>query len=207
MIEVILGIMKRATPARHPIQNKFARLYGQLAELKENNKRLKLACMQDRSVPGVMEFMGSISPVRIPEFEADLDRLSGISSPAGGEFMEVGKLYGDGIGLASISIEHVHCLTNEYLNEYKNKEISLNYENEFKIEIPCDRIKPLLTPNNSENISINHQNFHQTNFPTVISPMKRPFKDIEADSKNEKGYALRVQLFIPRARSLAHLFF
>ena len=172
MTEIILGIMKRAMPARHLIQNKFARLYGQLAQMKEKIKRQNLV-ENSKKFLYETEFMGSISPVRLPEFEADLDKLSRISTSSPcekerREFLEVSNLYVNGIGLGSISIEHVQ-------------------NNKQQIHEPCDQVNyeivppPPSTPQKSENVS--NQNFQQTNFPTVISPMKRPFKDIEAESK------------------------
>ena len=84
MANVLLGIMKRAIGARHPIQNKFAQLHGKIVEKRERNKRIF-------SAASALNFTGSISPVRIPEFEADLNQLSRISSPIGMD--EIGKKY------------------------------------------------------------------------------------------------------------------
>lgn len=178
MAEVILGIMKRSIVARHAIQNKFAQLHGRIVGIKERNKRIF-------SAASALNFTGSISPVRIPEFEADMNKLSRLSSPIGME--EIGQKY------SNIEAE----LEDECKNEETNSE---KYQGNHDIEhfpydhndggspiinspIQNDAAVKLIIPRTPSKKSSENQT-DQTNFPAVISPMKRPQKDIEAEGKH-----------------------
>lgn len=167
MAEVILGIMKRSIEARHPIQNKFAHLHGRIIEIKEKNKRAF-------AYESALNFTGSISPIRVPEFEADMGQLSRISTPPAG-IEELEKKYSNIEELADMKdqISFVNVITNDYepICGFNDSNYSLDYNlvNNEHLGTPTK-----LSPKKSTN---------GNNFPTVISPMKRPHKEIEAEGK------------------------
>lgn len=166
MAEVVLGILKRSIEARHPIQNKFAHLHGRITEIKEKNKR---AFAHENA----LNFTGSISPIRVPEFEADLGQLSRISSPPAG-MEELEKKY--------CNIEELAMSVSEQLDDDDDDE---NDEDNSIItggftgggDIPVS-VKVAATQSPAKSPT------RENNFLTVISPMKRPHKEIEAEGKN-----------------------
>ena len=173
---MILGILKRSVPARHAIQNKFAHLYGQIVQVKERNKR-------HFSHDSALNFTGSISPVRLPDFEADLNALSKVSSPLGSEFLAIGQLYADA---RSLEVKDDYAA---YKQVYKqNDEKAHNHNQTHNYEHNVDSFNDVDTaafysPERCEISATTENRPDLTNFPTIISPLKRPHRDIEADSK------------------------
>ena len=191
MVDVILGIMKRAIEARHPIQNKFAHLHGRIIEIKEKNKRVF-------AYENALNFTGSISPIRVPEFEADLGQLSRISSPPAG-IEELQRKY---VNIEEISRDddknndkddYKHddnddkdTKHNEYEQKYAFNESNYSMD-AFKFQ------EPPKTPTKSPKKT--NLNVDKNNFPAVISPMKRPHKEIEAEGKGNVQIRIVVNRF------------
>lgn len=173
MADIILGILKRAIEARHPIQNKFARLHGRIIEIKEKKKRVF-------AHENALNFTGSISPIRVPEFEVDLGQLSRISSPPAG-IEELERKY--------FNIEEISRII-EDKGEGEDDNIIMSYEaesaayafNESYYSIDGSVVKIQEPPNTPKKANLN-LNLDENNFPAVISPMKRPHKEIDAEGK------------------------
>ena len=167
MADVILGIMKKSVPARHPIQNKFARLHGCIVECKERDKRAFTHA-------SALNFTGSISPVRLPEFEIDLDKLSRLSSPIG--MQEIAGKYEN---IEELRVNEDREFERAMQGRSEPPEFdTCNYNPYDHDLIPDDYA---VTVEQKKRIKSVDENDQQTNFPAVISPMKRPQKDIEAD--------------------------
>lgn len=185
--------MRRSSPARHPIQNKFAHLHGRIVEQKERTKRAFTHA-------SALNFVGSISPVRVPEFEADLNKLSRLSSPIGMD--EIAKKYENieelsRANVAGSTVESVISTMNT-LNTAMNSNHTnhANYSNfnpydhdlipdDYEIPPEVSATPQPKSPRKNSN-AISNENDQQTNFPTVISPMKRPQKDIEAEGNAKR---------------------
>lgn len=175
MAEVILGILKRSIEARHPIQNKFAHLHGRIIEIKEKNKRVF-------AYESALNFTGSISPIRVPEFEADLGQLSRISTPPAG-IEELERKYSNIDDLLNKDKDHEeHEHKDSYVNVITNDNSFHGFnESNYSFDEPPVSNEPPETPTKlSPKKSFNGNG---NNFPTVISPMKRPHKEIEAEGK------------------------
>jgi hypothetical protein len=177
---VILGILKRSVPARHAIQNKFAHLYGQIVQVKERNKR-------HFSHDSALNFTGSISPVRLPDFEADLNALSKVSSPLGSEFLAIGQLYADARSL-EVKDDYAAYKQNDDKAQTHNHNHNHNQTHNHNYEHNVDSFNDVDTaafysPERCEISTTTENRPDLTNFPTIISPLKRPHRDIEADSK------------------------
>jgi hypothetical protein len=186
--KVILGILKRSISARHPIQNKFAQLHGRITEIQEKNNRTF-------AYENALNFIGSISPIRLPEFEADMGQLSRISSPPTG-IEELQMKYSNIEELTKVKGElgvegkgNIFKLNNIY-NPNNNNDDSYkisNYNNSFYNDEISKAIKfidgeTMKTPTKlSPKKSIFNNGEGENNFSTVISPMKRPYKEIEAE--------------------------
>ena len=177
-----MGILRRSIPSRHVIQNKFAHLHGRIVEVKERNKRAY-------NYESALNFTGSISPVRIPDFEADLNQLSKISSPI--EMEELSRKYEgsvDSITLTRPMITSPNLGNNEF-NPFDNDETMDNIDlstlnsnsNTTTIKVNNTPITANIPKTPSK--SPKKQQTDENNFPTVISPLKRPRKEIEAESK------------------------
>ena len=181
--------MRRSCPARHPIQNKFAHLHGRIVEQKERMKRAFTHA-------SALNFVGSISPVRVPEFEADLTKLSRLSSPIGMD--EIAKKYENieelsranvagSTTMSTAQITHSTHTTYSNFNPYDHDLIPDDYEIPPEVSTPPPPVPAAAKSPRKNSNAISNENDQQTNFPTVISPMKRPQKDIEAEGK-QKGY-------------------
>lgn len=156
----------------HPIQNKFARLHGSIVEIKTRNRRLNEAASG-------LNFTGSISPVRVPDFEADLDGLSRLSSPIMGVGMdEIAKKYDNIEELA------VRVVQEPLYKRTEPTEISEEHFPDFPYDDNTFAYEE--QPESKEVRSKSENQTDQTNFPTVISPLKRPQRDIEAEGNLEE---------------------
>lgn len=172
---MILGIMKRSVEARHPIQNKFAHLHGRITEIKEKNRRTGV-------YEGGLNFVGSISPIRVPEFEVDMGMLSRISSPVGMEEFDIKYTEVEsGHEPVTVNVTDTRC----YVSTVDDSHSHFEYEEQ-----------PVKTPMKSPKRSnATH------NFPTVISPMKRPNKEIEADGNKSDLLLIIVTFYCSRLHS------
>ena len=188
--------MRRSSPARHPIQNKFAHLHGRIVEQKERTKRAFTHA-------SALNFVGSISPVRVPEFEADLNKLSRLSSPIGMD--EIAKKYENieelsRANVAGSTVESAMSKMNTAMSTMNTVNTTHTYHANYSNFNPYDHdlipddyeIPPEVSatpqpksPRKNSN-AISNENDQQTNFPTVISPMKRPQKDIEAEGNAKR---------------------
>lgn len=155
------------------IQNKFAQLHGKIVEIKEKNRRTF-------SHESALNFTGSISPVRVPDFEVDFNLLSKISSP--GMMEELGRKYEGSVDMIFEEKSKVveSCGGGDYVggcgvdDDGLMDHIDANYDEPTVIP---------RTPLKSPRKATTAMDTDQNNFPTVISPMKRAYKQIEAESK------------------------
>ena len=168
--------MRKSLPARHAIQSKFARLHGRIVELKERNKRAFTHA-------SALNFVGSISPVRLPDFEADLTKLSRLSSPIG-----MDEIAGKYENIEELRTRKAKEAEGDTLTMMERMKTPPSY-NPYDHDLIPDDLNLDLIPNDQDDLihpparKSSNENEQQTNFPTVISPMKRPQKDIEAEGK------------------------